>query len=105
MASTFGGLMLLSNGSIWNNHFTEVEILIGKAQIRLGNFFIKHNLQNEIAVSPMDLTLNRAKVTLMMNGGWDQRASGKAYNSSSGRLVSVGSRTNTVCGLAYYSKR
>jgi hypothetical protein len=41
----------------------------------------------------------------MMNGGWDQRASGKAYNSSSGRLVSVGSRTNTVCGLAYYSKR
>jgi hypothetical protein len=105
MASTFAGLMSLSNRSVWNNHFTEVEILIGKAQIRLGNFFIKQNLQNEIAVSPMDLTLNRAKVTLMMDGGWDQRASRKAYNSSSGRLVSVGPRTNKVCGLVYYSKR
>jgi hypothetical protein len=53
----------------------------------------------------MDLELNKAKLTLMMDGGWDQRASGKAYNSSSGRVVSVGPRTNKVCGLVYYSKR
>jgi hypothetical protein len=71
------------------------------------NFFCARlqNLQNEIAVSPMDLTLNRAKLTLMMDGGWDQPASGKAYNTLSGRLVSVGPRTNKVCGLVYYSKR
>jgi hypothetical protein len=61
--------MSLSNRSIRNNHFTEVEILTGKAPICLCKFFIKHNLQNEIAFSPMDLTLNRAKVTLMMDGG------------------------------------
>ena len=47
---------------------------------------ISSNLQEEIALSPMDLELNKAKVTLMMDGGWDQRASGRAYNSSSGRV-------------------
>jgi hypothetical protein len=59
------------------------------------------NLQNEIAASPMDLTW-----TSMIDGGWDQRASGKAYNSLSGSVVFVGPRTNKVCGLlVYYSKR
>jgi hypothetical protein len=42
---------------------------------------------------------------LMMDAGWDQRASGKVYNSSSGQVVYVGPRTNKVCGLVYYSKR
>jgi hypothetical protein len=41
----------------------------------------------------------------MMDGGWDQRASGKAYNSSSGCVVSVGGYTKKVCELVYYSKR
>jgi hypothetical protein len=79
--------------------------MIGKAQIRLGKRIIRSNLQKEIALSPMDLELNKAKVTLMMDGGWDQPASRKAYNSSSGRVVSIGPRTNKVCGLVYYSKR
>jgi hypothetical protein len=105
MASTFAGVMSLSNRSIWLNNFTHVEQMIGMTQIRIGKEIIHTNLQNEIAASPMDLTLNKAKVTLMIDGGWDQRASGKAYNSSSGRVVSVGPRTNKVCGLVYYSKR
>ena len=105
MAATFGGLMSLSRRSIWLDNFSKVEQVIGKAQISLGKTIIRSNLQKEIALSPMDLELNKAKLTLMMDGGWDQRASGKAYNSSSGRVVSVGPRTNKVCGLVYYSKR
>ena len=97
--------MSLSNCSIWINNYTHVEQMIGKTQIRIGKEIIHTNLQNEIAASPMDLTLNKAKVTLMIDGGWDQRASGKAYNSLSGRVVSVGPGTNKVCGLVYYSKR
>jgi hypothetical protein len=50
----------------------------------------------------IDPVLNRAQVTLMMDGGWDQRASGKAYNRP---VVSVGAQTNKVCYLVYYSKR
>jgi hypothetical protein len=41
-----------------------------------------------------------------MDGGWDQRASGKAYNNSaSGHHVSVGGWTNKVCALVYYSEQ
>jgi hypothetical protein len=105
MASTFGGLMSLSRRSIWLDNFTDVEQEIGKAQIALGKKIIKENLQEEISLSPMDLELNKAKVTLLMDGGWDQWASGRAFNSSSGRVLSVGLLTNKVCGLVYYSKR
>jgi hypothetical protein len=87
------------------DNFTDVEQEIGKAQIALGKKIIKENLQEEILLSPMDLELKKAKVTLMMDGGWDQRASGRAFNSSSGRVVSVGPLTNKVRGLVYYSKR
>ncbi len=87
MASTFGGLTLLSRQSIWQYNFSKVEQMIGKAQIRLGKKIISSNLQKEIALSPIDLELNKAKLTLMMDGGWDQRASGKSYNSSSGWVV------------------
>jgi hypothetical protein len=79
--------------------------MIGKAQIGLGKKIINANLQKEIFLSPMDLELNKAKVTLTMDGWWDQQASGKAYNSSSGRVVSVGPRTNKVRGIMYYSQR
>jgi hypothetical protein len=89
----------------WLDNFTDVEQEIGKAQIALGKKIIKENLQEEILLSPMDLELKKAKVTLMMDGGWDQRASGRAFNSSSGRVVSVGPLTNKVRGLVYYSKR
>jgi hypothetical protein len=76
--------------------FTIVEELLGKFQIWLGKKIIAENLKNGIALSPKNDKLKKAKLTLMMDGGWDQRASGKAYNSSSGRHVSVGARTNKV---------
>jgi hypothetical protein len=53
----------------------------------------------------MSNELKKAKLTLMVDGGWDQRASGKAYNSASGRHVSLGARTTKVVALVYYSKR
>jgi hypothetical protein len=63
------------------------------------------NLENEIAVSPWNYELNKAKLTYMMDGRWDQRASGKEYNSSSDCVVSVGGYMKKVCRLVYYSKR
>jgi hypothetical protein len=93
-----------SKRSIWIKCFTQVEELIATAQISLGKRIIEENLKKEIALSPMNKELQQAKLTLMMDGGWDQRASGKAYNSASGRHVSIGGRTNKVCALVYYSK-
>ena len=82
-----------------------MEEIIGKAEIVLGKEILKDNLQKEIAISPKDTKLNKSKVTLCCDGGWDQRALGKAYNSASGCFVGVGGRANKVCTLVYYSKR
>jgi hypothetical protein len=105
MASTFCRVMSISRRSGWNRCFTTVEEQLGKAIILLGERIMKKNLEKEIAESPWDAVLEKAKLTFMMDGGWDQRASGKAYNSSSGRVVSAGGYTNKVCYLVYYSKR
>jgi hypothetical protein len=75
MASTFGGLLSISKRSIWMVCSTIVEELLGKFQIWLGKNIIAENLKNEIALSPMNDELKKAKLTLMMDGGWDQRAS------------------------------
>jgi hypothetical protein len=48
--------------------FTIVEELLGKFQIWLGKI-IAENLKNEIALSPMNNELKKAKLTLMMDGG------------------------------------
>jgi hypothetical protein len=105
MASTFCGILSVSRRPGLNRCSTTVEEQLGKAIILLGERIMKKNLENEIAESPWDYVLEEAKLTLMMDGGWDQRASGKAYNSSSGCVVSVGGCTQKVCFLVYYSKR
>jgi hypothetical protein len=58
MAKTFCSLMSVSKRAIWNDGFSKVEQLIGKAQICLGKQILHKNLQQEIQESPMDLTLN-----------------------------------------------
>jgi hypothetical protein len=69
MTSTFGGLLSISKRSIWMVCFTIVEELLGKFQIWLGKNIIAENLKNEIAQSPMNDELKKAKLTLMMDGG------------------------------------
>jgi hypothetical protein len=105
MISTFSGLMSLSRPSIWLDNFTVVEQMIGKAQIGLRKTIIKENLQAKIDIIPINREQSKAMLTLMMDGGWDQHASGKTYNSASGRVVSIRPRTGKVCGLVYYSRR
>jgi hypothetical protein len=63
MATTFGGVLSLSRRPLWHTCFTKVEELIGKAQIARGEQILRDNLQNKIRASPMDTTLNQAKVT------------------------------------------
>jgi hypothetical protein len=106
MASMFCGVMSVLRRSGWNRCFTTVvEEQLGKVIILLGERIMKKNLEKEIAESQWDTVLVKAELTFMMDGGWDQRASRRAYNSSSGRVVSVGGYTNKVCYLVYYSIR
>ena len=69
MATTFGGLLSVSRRSIWMECFSKVEQLIGKFQIALGKKIVAKNLRDEIALSPMNDDLQKAKLTLLMDGG------------------------------------
>jgi hypothetical protein len=104
MAPTFGCLLLVSKRSIWIECFSKVEQLMGKYQIALGKRIIAQNLRYEIALSPMNNELQKAKLTLMMDGGWDQRASGKGIQQCLWPSCVPWGRTNKVCALVYYSK-
>jgi hypothetical protein len=90
MAFTFCGVLSILPRPGLNCCFTTVEEQIAKAIILLGERIMKQNLENEIAVSLSNTVLDKAKLALMMDGGWDQCVSSKAYNSSSGGVVSVG---------------
>jgi hypothetical protein len=105
MAATFGGVLSLSRRSLWIKCFTQCEEMIAIAQIALGKIILRENLLEEIAASPWNDTIKRFMLALLMDGGWDQRASGNAYNSASGRQISVGAMTKKVCFLVYFSKR
>jgi hypothetical protein len=64
--------MSISKPSIWHNRLTTVEEMIGKAEIIRGKQILKQeNMQAEIDVSPIDFELNRKKIALLMDGGWD----------------------------------
>ena len=72
MATTFSGVLLLSNHCIWLNSVTQVEELLRKVQIALGEKIIHDNIQYKIRASPMDPDLLRAMLILCMDGVWDQ---------------------------------
>jgi hypothetical protein len=69
MASTFCGVMSVLRRPGWNRSFTTVEEQLGKAIILLRERIMKKNLENEIAESPWDTVLEKAKLTFMMDGG------------------------------------
>jgi hypothetical protein len=65
MGSTFGRLLSISKQWIWMMCFTIVEEPSGKFQIWLGKNIIAENLKNEIALSPMNNDLKKAKLMLL----------------------------------------
>jgi hypothetical protein len=69
MASTFCEVLSVLRRLGWNPCFTTVEEQISKAIILLGERIMKHNIENEIAVSLWNSFLGKAKLTLMMDGG------------------------------------
>ncbi len=53
MATTFGGVLSLSRRSLWLTCFTQVEELIGKAEIYRTEQILRDNLEKEIEASPI----------------------------------------------------
>jgi hypothetical protein len=86
------------------NCWTDVEGEIGKAEVVLGKDILVTNIENEKSLSEKDL-LGRSKLATNMDGAWNNRGSGKSYNSDSGHHLIVGNRTKKVIACHYMSRR
>jgi hypothetical protein len=70
-------------------HWTDIESDIGKAEIRFGQEIIEANLEEEKSLSEKD-KFGRSKLSVAIDAGWNNRGSGRSYNSDSGHHLMVG---------------
>jgi hypothetical protein len=70
----------------------------------LGTGIIKENILKEKSLSEKDKG-GRSKLCVSVDAGWNNRGSGRAYNSNSGHHLTIGNRTGKVVALHYMSKR
>jgi hypothetical protein len=86
------------------SYWTDIESEIGKAQVGLGKDILKANIEEEKSLSSVD-SLGRSELDTNMDGAWNNRGSGKSYNSDSGHHLIVGNRTKKVIACHYMSRR
>jgi hypothetical protein len=101
--AVFGGLLSIF-GDPMKSQWTEVETEIGKAEIMLGEEIIEANLEEEKSLSEKD-KFGRSKLSVAIDAGWNNRGSGRSYNSDSGHHLMVGNRSKKVIAVHYMSKR
>ena len=83
--------------------FTELEEKIALNEIILSKMIIDDNVAKEMAVSPVD-EKGKSELTVTMDAGWNNRGSGRSYNSSSCQHVVYGARTNKIVALHTMSR-
>jgi hypothetical protein len=84
--------------------WTSLEERIGVVQIALGRDIIAENILKEKALSKKT-TEGLYLFSVGIDGAWNNRGSGKSYNSDSGHHFTVGNESGLVVGMQYFSKR
>jgi hypothetical protein len=102
-AAVLGGMLSIGT-DVLKNTWTKLEEAIGAAQIRMANTVINENIEKEKALSKMD-DMERYLFCVSIDAGWNNRGSGKSYNSDSCHHITVGNRSGLVVALHYMSKR
>jgi hypothetical protein len=98
------GEMLSIAANAFDSQWTKLEEKIGIFQIILGNTILNENIEKEKELSACD-NMDRYLLCVSIDAGWNNRGSGKAYNSNSGHHITVGNRTGLVVALHHMSKR
>jgi hypothetical protein len=102
-AGIIGG-MLQIGVNLFRNTWTRLEEAIGAAQIIVANTVINENIKKEKELSEVDID-SRHLFCVSIDAGWNNRGSGKTYNSDSCHHITVGNRSGLVVALHYMSKR
>jgi hypothetical protein len=87
----------------FHNTWTNIEETLGKAQIELGKIILGENIEKEKSLFKQD-NKSRYLFCVSIDVGWNNRGSGKAYNSDLGHHINVGNQSGLVVALHYMSK-
>jgi hypothetical protein len=90
-AGVLGGMLSIGT-NVLRNTWTKLEEAIGMAQIRLANTVINENIEKEKELSKQD-DMERYLFCVSIDAGWNNRGSGKSYNSDSCHHITVGNRS------------
>jgi hypothetical protein len=96
--SILAGSMLKLNVNPMQKRWTEVQELLGKAIIVVGNEVLEENLDIECQLSPIGVD-GRPALDIASDTRWDKRGSTRRYDSSSGCAVAFGLRSNLPLGI------
>jgi hypothetical protein len=102
-ASVLGGTLSIVENA-FHNTWTKIEESVAKVQIEAGKVIIGENVEKEKSLSKTD-DKGRYLFCVLIDAGWNNRGSGRAYNSDSGHHITVGNRTGLVVALHYMSKQ
>jgi hypothetical protein len=107
-AAGYAGMMNLAVNPL-NNAWEELEEELALEEIKLTKALIRENLDEEIKLTKEqgDATYHNGKIgiSVQRDTRWDQRASGRAYNSDSGASLLVGNLSSKCVGLHCMSRR
>ena len=99
--------------------FTKIEAYTGMAERLVRDLAIEEALQDEIkdtleqknqscvdwfALSEKGENKNKVKLTVTYDMGWQNRSSGRIYDSSSGHAFIIGGRSKGIIGMVLYYK-
>ena len=77
---------------------------IARIQTELGETIIDENVEKEKALSEKNLE-GQYLFCVSIDAGWNNRGSGKSYDSDSGHHITVGNRSGLVVALYHMSRR
>jgi hypothetical protein len=101
-AAVMGGMLSIAP-SAFANTWTDMEVEIAAAQVSLGSDILDENIMKEKQKSVCKD--NNYLFCVSIDNGWNNRGSGKSYNSDSSHHITVGNRTGLVVALHYMSRR
>jgi hypothetical protein len=102
-AAVVGGMLSIAP-NVFNGKWSALEEEIAKIQTTLGETIIDENVEKEKQLSEQN-TAGQYLFCVSIDAGWNNRGSGKSYDSDSGHHITVGNRSGLVVALHYMSRR
>jgi hypothetical protein len=103
-AALVGGMLSIAP-NVFDGQWSPLEEEIAKLQTTFGEKIIDENIEKEKKLSETNKEGQYLLFCVSIDAGWNNRGSGKSYDSDSGHHITVGNRSGLVVALHYMSRR